>query len=98
MSEDVQVRPIATTWLLDRADSLIEASRHPSIGIGSLEALSDEARSDLEKARTQVDAAVSVLIELGKRLLESETDVEWRWDLLLAIELLSDEFAEGDLR
>lgn len=82
------VRPIATLWLVDRAESLLEASEVGIIGEASRSALVEEARRDLGRAGDQIDAAVEVLAAIGRRLLDAEIEVEWADDLLFAIDLL----------
>lgn len=85
------VRPIATLWLIDRAESLLEASEVGIIGEASRSALVEEARRDVERAADQIDAAVEVLASIGRRLLVETEDWSWKDDLLFAIDLLVDD-------
>lgn len=98
MSEsEMPVRPIAVSWLLDRVESLVESAQVGVIGEASRDALIEEAMRDVGRARTQIDAAVEVMIGLAKTLRDLDLDVDDDVDHVV-LELLTDEFGEGELR
>lgn len=101
MSEsEMPVRPIAVSWLLDRVESLVESAQVGVIGEASRDALIEEAMRDVGRARTQIDAAVEVMIGLAKTIRDLDLDVDddWMPDAVFVLELLTDEFGEGELR
>lgn len=91
MSEsDPNVRPVATLWLLERAESLLESSEVGVIGEASRSALVEEARRSIGQAQDQVDAAVGVLVELAKTLVWAGAHDDDLANLVFAVDLLHD--------